>query len=187
MGISYLGGNTWSELTREERYFTAMLFFELSKNLKPLLELFYSQRIDINPDDYIKYESAYEVCFYRDILKYYNLKNKMSFSPKRTFDLVLFSNDKIIIIEAKANQSFSSQQLNSFMKDREDLEKLFGNIMYDCPNILIIALISSKYKPSQNTGSFFDGCITWKQLSKCYQTLDGIFDRADVIYSDNAR
>lgn len=187
MKISYLGNNSWKTITREERYFTAMLFSELSKNLNPFLKLLANNGIGVDPDDDKNYEPAYEVCFYRDILKHYHSPIKGNFSPKRTFDLVLFSNDQIIIIEAKANQSFTTEQLESFKKDREDLKILFGNINHDCPNILIIALYSSNYRPSKNTKKYFDTFITWDQLSKIYLDSRKIFNRANEIYSNFER
>jgi hypothetical protein len=76
------------------------------------------------------WEVGYEVCFYRDILKLYGhgVKEKMEdliakIGPnavnliKRTFDLVLFSSDTIVIIEAKSAEGLTTEQFKEFKID----------------------------------------------------------------------
>ena len=119
--MEYLNGKTWDEITREERFFCAELFYELKKNPKPFLDI-----CKLNSNQ--KYEIGFEVCFYCDILKAYEMENNEYFSPKRTFDLVLFSDEKIHIFEAKSHQGFKNEQLKDIIKDPDEIRKLFEKI-----------------------------------------------------------
>ena len=83
--------NTWSEITREERFFTSVLFHDLLKdssslwnNLKDKLEIEEKASVE---------DVGYEVCFFRDAAHAGLIKKQPHFQ-KLTFDLVLFlSND----------------------------------------------------------------------------------------------
>ena len=105
------------------------------------------------------------------------------YSPKRTFDLCFFGEDNIIILEAKAQQSFDSNQLCKFKKDKDAILKTL-NLKWSQDQILLFGLISSCYSPSPSTEGHFDALFTWKDIAK----LDGshsktkIFERADEIY-----
>jgi hypothetical protein len=99
------------------------------------------------------------------------------FSPKRTFDLCLFSDDAILIVEAKAQQPFESDQLRSFVADRQEVRKETG-----VANVVVVGLASSAYKPPRTVIETFDGkLLTWRALSSLYQD-DTILLRADAIY-----
>lgn len=43
--ISYLGNKSWQKLTREERYFTAVLFYELCNDSQPFIDLLLEKNI----------------------------------------------------------------------------------------------------------------------------------------------
>jgi hypothetical protein len=144
MGFSYLGGKNWSEITRDERTFCAYLFHAFKDEPQELINAFqqHSFQIDGFTNDLSisgkKWELGYEVCFYRDLLLNFGIKIKEEASLlekwgiikpskliKRTFDLCLFSEDEIIIIEAKGAEGLTSTQFIDFQKDfRENIKTL---------------------------------------------------------------
>jgi hypothetical protein len=87
------------------------------------------------------WDIAYEACFYRDFLHRFAPKRKREFSTKRTFDLALFGNDGIIVIEAKAAEVFTADQARSFLRDGDDLNR----ILKDAPPVLFVALGTETY------------------------------------------
>jgi len=117
MVLSYFGNKKrWENITREERYFCSVLFWHVKNNslenqfIKCLNELTESKKNDhLN-----KWEIGYEVCFYRDYLKAIHNRSthNTDYSGKRTYDMCLFSENRIIIIEAKAHQKLERHQLN---------------------------------------------------------------------------
>lgn len=147
--FTYLRNNSWSQITREERYFCAELFFEIKKQPKQFIE-FLNSRLEQNFNMYQYWEIGYEVCFYRDYLfsigepvrpTYKDVK----YPQKRTFDLCLFSDTDVIIIEAKADQNFSESQLKLLKNDKETL---LPNLLKEngkVPSISAFLLCSSQY------------------------------------------
>ena len=102
------------------------------------------------------WEPAYEACFYRDL---WYLKGRAGplFSPKRTFDLCLFSEQAILIVEAKAQQSFDRDQLSSFAADRDKVKELTGVATY------VVGLASSACPTTIGCDDVFDGpLLTWR-------------------------
>lgn len=175
--MNYFNNKTWAQISREERFFCAELFFEIRNNPKPFLELL-GKKSD-------SYEIAYEVCLYRDLLKAYGKSIKATSLPqKRTFDLALFSEDEIIIIEAKANTGFDSKQLESFNEDIANIGSLFKLIGHKTPKISSIAIYSSRYSPKAKTIVDFQKTITWKELSEIYPAKSELFISADETYKD---
>jgi hypothetical protein len=60
-------GKPWSEITREEIYFCAELFFEIRKGVKKFIQfLNINPSFNLNKDE--EWEVGFEVCFYRDYL-----------------------------------------------------------------------------------------------------------------------
>lgn len=120
MGFKYLSdenlpNRTWSQVTREERYFCSHLYhFLIGKEKEFVLWLNDTLGKHFNPDQ--EWEISFEVCFYRD---YYKLKELPLPEDlrKRTFDLCLFSLTEVIIIEAKVQQPFHSDQIEFLKKD----------------------------------------------------------------------
>ena len=122
------------------------------------------------------------MCFYRDLLCTQEKSVRDSaFSPKRTFDLCLFSEAVIIIIEAKAHQLFSVEQAGHFSRDREQIQKLIGRPI----DVRLVALGCCRdlnERVWQNRGDAltpFDGYITWAQINERYP--DPMFKRADAL------
>ena len=103
------------------------------------------------------------VCLYRDYSKKVSPLSS-NYSRKRTFDLCLFSETTIIIIEAKAQQGFDRAQLNDIGEDKKRIENIVGRNV----DIITIALIASMYKPRDDTRNRFDLVTTWEDFGKLY-------------------
>jgi len=117
------------------------------------------------------WEVAYEACFYRDYLHCFDPTKKSEYSSKRTFDLVLFSDRAIVVIEAKAAESFTATQARYFERDMSDLRKLLGADV----EVYLVALASQIYfdnydkigrgaalKPFENRR------ISWQAIAQFY-------------------
>ena len=114
-GLSWLDGKSWWETSRDERYFCAELFFLARQDLPAFVRhLNNKHAADMDPN--ANWELAYEAVFYRDVWHARGGEG-MPFSYKRTFDLALFSDEDILIIEAKAQQGFKGDQLEDFKLD----------------------------------------------------------------------
>lgn len=196
MGIDYFEGKEWIDITRDERFFCAELYFSAKNDPSVLVELI-NEKLGLELPVKTDWELGFEVCLYRDFL-YYNNKsikkevincvytNKKGeeitlkkFPQKRTFDLALFSKEYIIIIEAKVFQQFETVQLDEFFEDRALIKELFKP---NPPKVLIIGLCRSGYKPKESTLSYFDNnkVITWKDIASAYSE-NKFFKQADDI------
>ena len=196
MGFTYLYGNNWHQITRDERYFCSELFFEIKGKEQKFIK-FLNEKHNTELNEKIEWEIGYEVCFYRDFIKEFGFKNNKKintiklknnenvFSPKRTFDLCLFSNNDLIIIEAKAQKGFESKQNNEFKKDKNDIELLFKDRHSDV-NIKLFALASDIYYNNINnrkskTLDLFDAKISWMDIYNGFSKNKN-FIRANNIY-----
>jgi len=177
--ISYLQNKTWNEeISRTEALFCAELFF-LLKEKDNLLKFIKNFQIKQG-----NYDVGYEVSFYRDILKVKEFADKIKgkYSLHRTFDLTLFSENDIYIIEAKAHDGFNNEQLDNFIKDKKDILKILEEINSKTKiEIHLLALISSNYRLKIETKNKFDSIITWKEVYELFG--NEMFNRADEIYS----
>ena len=111
MGLPYLKNKKWSQVTRDERFFCAHLYNLILKRGIPEFLSFINNTYKTDLTESCYWEIGYEVCFYRDLWHLHGRKTEL-YSPKRTFDLCLFSEKTIVIIEAKADQQFDLNQLN---------------------------------------------------------------------------
>lgn len=187
MGFDYLEGKNWKDITRDERYYCAELFFVIRNDVKEFVIWLRDKAPELGiSDEEIneEWEIGYEVCFYRDYLKMKEqLIRESDFSQKRTFDLCLFSNNRIIIIEAKAQSGFGTNQNKEFKKDLTDIHNLLGpNIKVD-----VVALASSKYfKNKEKRGgldSLFKGAFSWDDIFQSY-CRQSVFKYADEVYKN---
>jgi hypothetical protein len=186
MGFSYFKNKNYLDITRDERFFCAHLYFEMNKNIQPFLEFLERKRIIKNEETNAElWEVAYEVCFYRDFIYhigYNNVKQigstKFKDLGKRTFDLCLFSEKRIIIIEAKAQQGFDTEQMESFKKDKELLAELLNEQFFG--EINLIGLASSDYTPKDKTILNFDSLINWSDINSLYP--NHLFVKANNLY-----
>lgn len=193
MKISYFDDKTWSEITRDERYFCFELYNCLKQNQRPFLDILSNgiQNVELkNILDANNFDVGVEVCFYRDLAFHFDRsirklinENKLEKSVmKRTFDLTLFSDEAIFIIEAKAQQGFDTEQMDVFLKDIDQIEKLLKLLGKPIPNIYLVGLHSHWYKPKDTTRKYFDSLITWKELEISYPRSQKLFKRANDIY-----
>lgn len=190
----------WSLMTREERYFCAHLFYlirqEPDKFTDWFVEKYNKQNQDNKIDEGKKWEIGYEVCFYRDYIHWFKFNErtigKTGFSPKRTFDLAMISEDEIIIFEAKSHEIFDQDQVDEIYADKgtldeakyESLHKLLGKKV----KVKAIAIAPSKYfdyarkfnKENWLNKDGFDGKLTWKELSDLYDS-DKVLLQAELI------
>ena len=175
--ISYFQNKTWNEgISRTETLFCAELFFLLKEkdNLSKFIKTFKLKHGD--------YDVGYEVSFYRDLLKGYADKIKGKYSRHRTFDLALFSENDIYIIEAKAQDSFKNKQLDDFKKDKKEVSKILEEINPKTKvEVHLLALISSNHNPRPETRGKFEKIIYWKEIYELYGNK--IFNRADGIHN----
>lgn len=159
-------GKPWLEITREERYFCAELFFEIKNDIKKFIR-FLNAHTKLNLDEGQEWEIGYEVCFYRDYLfdKGKGVKSS-TYHDKRTFDLCLFSNTHIIVIEAKVDQSFYPKQLESLQNDVEN--DIYSVLKLNKEDLTIQgALLFSTYRRPTIAHNFAE--FDWDQLSKYYK------------------
>jgi hypothetical protein len=171
---------------------------------------------------YTNWEVGFEVCFFRDLILAHeesvgemkkngrgDFSGKMKkngrgdFSGKRTFDLCLFSDEELVIIEAKAHEGLTSDQCNVIKNDQEKIIKLYKALeglkgKNSHPNHIKLVILASSYyfnSPSFNSkrgvgkkfinnkdNSYLSALISWKQISESIFPADPIFKKADEIY-----
>lgn len=179
--MSHEKPTSWKRITREERYFTSLLFHELSQDSAPLLKAL-SKQLGLPAGTVIK-EAGFEVCFFRDA--YHNcLIDRHEHLEKQTFDLVLFlSLNHMVIIEAKAQQGFKLDQIRML---REAKGKIAESGFRPATEVSLVALYSSRYSPREQTLEGFAARITWQQIADIYSESEcrEDFERADSIYAD---
>lgn len=194
MSISYLHNIPWQEWSREERFFCLSLYEHAKQDIKKFAALI-SKKSGLNFSSEENWDLGFEVCLYRDVL--FGVGRKVSetdFSVKRTFDLCLFSESKVIIIEAKVASIFTTTDITNLNKDKQDIPVLIQASLElkkgenKTPNIevLAIALASSTYfKNHDKHGKkeilkSFDGRITWNDMYDAYS--DPILKQANRLY-----
>ena len=177
MGLRYFDGRSWADITREERFFCLRLY-ELIREHGTDTFISHVNEVcgtSLPPD--CQWEPAFEVCFYRD-LWHHRGRHGAPFSRKRTFDLCLFSDDAILVIEAKADQPFKRGQLSTFSADRDQIRRETG-----VATVVLVGLASSRYQFPKDFPQVFDGpLMTWKDLASTY-SCDPILQRADDIFN----
>ena len=169
----------WAEITREERFFTSLLFNDIKNNVDPFRNVLLAS-LGLPPNLAIV-DVGYEVCFFRDAA-HAKLIDRCHQREKQTFDLMLFVENKIlIIIEAKANQCNNKKQLDNL---HDAIKLICKNPKYPIQNVYIYGLWSSKYSPRQQTLKKFHRYITWKTIAELYPHNKKEYYRADEIYND---
>ncbi len=178
--VTYFNNKKWQEITRDERFFCSHLYHSIINREKEFVEwLNNNPKINLNPNN--NWEVGYEVCFYRDLIHHWKddtkrkIKSPKQYSPKRTFDLCLFSNTNIVIIEAKVQQGFTTKQLIEIRRDKKSIRSLLGQHEF-VVDIQIVLLHSSLYSPRNEFPK-----IKWIDL---YNSFDNnkLFKRADGLY-----
>ena len=179
--MSHEKSASWKRITREERYFTSLLFHDLKKSSFPLIKLL-REDIEIPAGTKAK-EVGFEVCFFRDAYRMDLIKQHRRFE-KQTFDLVLFlSSNHMVIIEAKAQQGFKMDQIRMLLDAKQ---KIVKSGFKPATEVSLVALYSSYYSPRKETLEDFDARITWQQIAGIYPKSKHRkgYERADCIYAD---
>ncbi len=185
MSLSYFRNKAWSEISREESFFCQALF-QYIKGRESEFVSFLKKVTTLKLDEKMEWEVGYEVCFYRDMLRIMDKTfDSGNYSKKRTFDLCLFSEDVIIVIEAKVQQPFKKEQIEYIEKDKYLIPKFLqreGSL-----EVKTIALASSTYYDNhKNFGHQellkpFDAKISWVDVFSGFHQ-DRVFSRANDIY-----
>lgn len=204
MGLSYLDGEKWEDITREERFFCMHLYRTVQeRGVVDFVRLVKALSCaGLNPDS--NWEIGVEVCFYRDF-RHFRMKkikdeNVKLQSSKRTFDLCLFSDDTIVIIEAKCAETFKPDQLRDFKADLDRFEGLSA----ECPElkgvkIIVLGLAAKKYVTELAVNNLSEieeyftantSIMTWEDIGEYYSdpllTRGGeIFDKQKVNFEKN--
>lgn len=170
----------WSDNTREERYFTAALFGALLLDAKPFWGLL-RPRLGIT-EDVLVTDIGYEVCMLRD-LAHANHIDRVTDLEKQTFDLVFtLSNDALVLLEAKAHQGFSLNQLGNMTRTGEILLK---NTNLGISQVHIAGIHSARYTPVNVRDRFSAmAFVTWAELAAAYPNLNRQLQRANDIYNN---
>lgn len=102
---------------------------------------------------------------------------------KRTFDLCLFFDDELVIIEAKSQQRFDEKQMNSFRYDMALIPEVSRALGLAIKQVHLVALTSSRCARPDNIARDFKsgGWITWQSLASGFNQ-DRILAHADLTY-----
>jgi hypothetical protein len=187
MGFSYLKGKRWENVTRDERFFCALLYFQIKKDPLCFIKFLNQSQLKMELDLNVEWEVGFEVCFYRDIIKLTKpmIWGENHYSLKRTFDLCLFSEKSIIILEAKAQQNVKEIDITEFNKDTKyvsDLLLKLGNNVKVNLGVIASSKWINKDKNSNNLANKIDALIAWADLAGLYN--DQSLIRADEIFDD---
>ncbi|WP_157360301.1 hypothetical protein [Aliagarivorans marinus] len=184
MGAAYLANRPWAEWTREERVFCAELYYEARNDAHNFGEWVSSIAGITESDNARTWDVGFEVCFYRDYLWRRNeVSRSKAYSPKRTFDLCLFSEKNIIVIEAKVSEGFEAKQLCDTQRDVDAIPSLLED---DTVRVSLVALTSKQYwsNARSSTKSCFDGHLSWLDLYDRYSNR--VFENAEGLYRRNS-
>ena len=171
MCISYLQERPWSEWTRDERFFCSALYqCAIADKDRFAGWVYKTAQLDLPFEG--PWDVGYEVSFYRDFLWQQGKKPaEFGVSDQRAFDLCLFCNRALVVIEAKVFEAFKSDQNREFAKDKDCIGRLPG--MEDV-QVGLVALASGIYFANhaeygnESTLSMFDGRLTWAQAHEEY-------------------
>ena len=183
MAIQYLHNLPWSKWTREERFYCSILYSYAQNNPKQFMNFLIEKRV-LNIDLEGEWDIGYEVCFYRDYLWQIGDSARSNGLPiKRTFDLCVFGEKSMTIIESKVCEPFDAKQNETFEKDKTRINDLPGLKEI---TVNVVALASSKYFENaevygrDGTLDMFDGHFTWADCEEQYK--EPLFKQADEMY-----
>lgn len=176
MGFKYLDGKRWSQVTRDERFFCQRLYQLICDESAEAFVRYLCEAHALDVEATGEWEAGFEVCFYRDLWQLRGRQEK-PFSRKRTFDLCLFGEKAIMIIEAKAAVGFERAQVEEFGHDIVEVQRLTG-----VEKVHLVELCSSQYQVEPaHTASFTEPILRWTELAVRYGD-DPVLLRADAVY-----
>jgi hypothetical protein len=174
----------WDKVTREERFFTCILFHDILQYAEPLRNLL-QDRLKFSINTKI-IDISYEVCFFRD--SYHTepklIKRRQQSLEKQTFDLMLWLSDQsAIIIEAKAQQGFHNKQMQILHRSLKLIPELSVSD-YPIREIFLVGLCSSLYNLKERTADQFCTVVKWREIAQLYPAHQAIYERADSLYGN---
>ena len=181
MPIGYLHNTNWVQTTREERQFCAALFGIVRKSPQEFIQFLQHEAKSLrrNPlalDDQPEWEVGFEVALGRDLTE----KPLDFLGPHRKFDLVFFSESHLVIVEAKAQQRYSTLELGRYRSDQCQLRSALSI------DVTFVGLCSEQYFSSprrqQDLSKGLDAVLTWKQIAARWP--DEHFYRAERVYGN---
>jgi len=199
VSVPYLRSMPWSAWTRDERFFCSVLYADARANPAALAATV--EQLSGVALRGSGWDLGFEVCFYRDYL--WQLKPKSSSyesfvaslglsctpSLKRTFDLCLFGESQLVIIEAKVCEGFTNLQNTEFDDDRAMIASLPG---LEQVEVVLIGLASQRYLdgrgPRDESGkrqalTVFDGVMSWGALASAFKgETSQLLQQADEMY-----
>ncbi len=194
-------GHSWATLTRSERSFCAALYRHELANPGSLHQAIrkhckvppaigsrwsWNSASVAHVPTSTHWEVGLEACFFRDMHKAIPTAVKPSrFNSlaQTTFDLALFSDTSIIILEAKGIETFSTPQLQGIETLKSDIKALCGKNI----EVYVFGLISSKYylniskAPITASLHLLDGLLSWSDLANTYGGCP-VLARANSMY-----
>ena len=181
-GMEHTTLKRWEEITREERFFTSILFHDIRADSDPIRSPL-TGRLGLSPSTRIL-DIGYEVCFFRDAALV-GLIGRVPRLEKLTFDLLFtLSERRIVIVEAKAQQAFDMKQLENLTLAKSLIE---ADKRWSLNAVSLAALHSSRYSPRLETTNHFGALFTWAVIAQLYPANRGIYEHADALYNDRAR
>ena len=169
----------WSTITREERFFTAILFLDLQSDPNPFWR-FLSKQLPTEQDSSVV-DIGYEVCFFRDAARA-GLIERQPQLEKQTFDLTLtLSSQALVLVEAKAQQGYSTLQLDQL---EEAKQRIIQSGLCPVHEVHLVAVCSSKYRPQPSTSQRFAAFVHWDEIARLYSQHATQYQRANQIYGD---
>lgn len=183
MAIDYLRNRPWTDWTREERFFCAALYQHAAQD-PAALAAWVIETAGLRISTAGTWDLGFEVCLYRDFLWQQGKSARgLRFPAKRTFDLCLFGEGDMIVIEAKVCDKFSKKQAFDFKKEKERIGRI-DEVKH--LGIHLVALASQSYFDNAKqfgdpeTLRVFSGRVTWADIFRLYQ--DPLFEQAEHLY-----
>ena len=162
----------WQDKTREERQFCAGLYNEIRRCPGRFVALLNSCEIHRDAMPTLKQSEfvdvGFEVAFYRDITKMgFKTFTDDCVKRQRKFDLALFFERHLIVIEAEAQQSFGKSDIENLERD----QTLLGDRLRGVTTCFV-GLCSSKYWDSARRSHAIEDrlnlALTWAYLDRKY-------------------
>lgn len=183
MSISYLPPGGWAATSRDERFFCQALFRHIQGREQQFVRFINETGGTLKLDHMVHWEVGFEVCFYRDLMHARPELRSDVYSLKRTFDLALFSEKQVVILEAKAHERFNREQSRSVAADKKKLLALLEPVQ----SVIAVAIASSIYLKNatkygdQEILQPFDAKVSWHSLYNGFID-EPLFLRADGLY-----
>ncbi len=173
----------WRDHTREERYFTSVLYHELARDPAPFLQCLREQ-LKLPEGVHVE-DVGYEVCMLRDLAKAGHITRALHLPmlSKQTFDLVLtLSNRELVLIEAKAHQGFLRKQIDNMIQTSQ---LLLEYRELGIRGVHLAGLYSSRYDP-RNVRTEYPAMalVTWDKVALSYPHIAADLQRANTIFND---